>query len=64
MAHKPKINRKETKHQLPKENTKEAKKTSLDEEEEEEEEEEEKHRSKNSLVVHRDSGHHVEGEQC
>ena len=58
LTHKPKINRKETKHQLPKENTKEAKKTSLDEEEVD------KHRSKNSLVPHRDSGHHVEGEQC
>ena len=59
LAHKPKINRKATKHQLPKIKTKQRKlKTSLDEEEVDE------HRSKSSLVVHRDSGHHVEGEQC
>ena len=36
--------------------------TSLDEEEVEEELDE--HRSLNSLVTHRDSGHHVEDEQC
>ena len=58
LAHKRKINRKETKHQMPK--TKENRKTSLDVEEVEEEVDD--HRSMNSLVAHRDSGHHIKDE--